>query len=418
MNIKRLKGTQDILPRDIGLWQDIEDKARKLFHVYGYKEIRTPIIEEASLFTRSVGRESDIVKKQTYSFQDQGGRNICLRPEQTASVCRAYIENQLDKTEGFIKLFYMGPMFRSERPQAGRFRQFQQIGVEVIGSCSVYLDAEVLMLLDDILRQSGLPDYVVHVNSLGCEKDKTAIKSRLKKELKVGIKELCQDCIRRYDANILRILDCKVVSCKKIIDAVSLDGALCGKCKDDFLQLISLLDRAKIKYKADPKLVRGLDYYTGIVFEVKANTLGAQDAVAAGGRYDNLISDLGGKAQGATGFAIGMERIIEAVKSADKQAGSRPDPGVVFIIALCEEAYKKGFDILSGLRSSGVPSDIDYQQKSFKAQMRYADKINAGHVIIIGEDEMKNGACILKDMKDGSQKEIALDCVVDEAKKC
>ena len=311
MSIKRLKGTQDILPQDVKLWQEIESKARKIFDVYGYQEIRTPIIEEAALFTRSVGTESDIVKKQIYSFQDQGERNICLRPEETASVCRAYIENQLDKTEGFVKLFYIGPMFRSERPQAGRFRQFHQIGVEVIGSYSVHLDAEVLTLLDNILKQAGISDCVFHINSLGCEKDKAAIKSRLKKDLKDNISALCQDCNRRYEANILRILDCKVASCRKIIDCVSLGDELCDECMSKFVQLKTLLDKAKIKYETDPKLVRGLDYYTGIVFEVKSKSIGAQDAIAAGGRYDNLIADLGGEPTGATGFAIGMERIIE-----------------------------------------------------------------------------------------------------------
>jgi len=419
MSIKRLKGTQDILPQDVKLWQEIESKARKIFDVYGYQEIRTPIIEEAALFTRSVGTESDIVKKQIYSFQDQGERNICLRPEETASVCRAYIENQLNKTEGFVKLFYIGPMFRSERPQAGRFRQFHQIGVEVIGSYSVHLDAEVLTLLDNILKQAGISDCVFHINSLGCEKDKAAIKSRLKKDLKDNISALCQDCNRRYEANILRILDCKVASCRKIIDCVSLGDELCDECMSKFVQLKTLLDKAKIKYETDPKLVRGLDYYTGIVFEVKSRSIGAQDAIAAGGRYDNLIADLGGEPTGATGFAIGMERIIEAIKCENKSAGMPRGTDTVFIVTLGGPAYIKGFDILSELRKAGIPSDIDYQQKSFKAQMRYANKINARHVIIIGEDELEKSSCILKDMRDSSQKELRLDQIVDEVKeKC
>ena len=413
MNIKRLKGTQDILPQDAGLWQKIEAKARKLFSVYGYKEIRTPIIEEASLFTRSVGKESDIVKKQIYTFMDQGNRNVCLRPEETASVCRAYIENQLDKTGGFVKLFYVGPMFRSERPQAGRFRQFHQIGVEAIGSYSVNLDAEVLMLLNDILKNAGISEYVFHINSLGCEKDKAAIKDKLKKDLENDINSLCEDCNRRYETNILRILDCKVASCRKIVDAVFLSSALCDECKDKFIQLIALLDKAKIKYKKDEKLVRGLDYYTGIVFEVKVKSFSAQDAIAAGGRYDNLVADLGGQPTGATGFAIGMERVIEAIKGESKSAGNACGSDMVFIITLGELAYIKGFDILSDLRKVGIPSDIDYQQKSFKAQMRYANKINARHVIIIGEDELKKGLCILKNMKDSAQKEIRFDRVVE-----
>jgi histidyl-tRNA synthetase len=417
MNIKRLKGTQDILPWESGLWQHIEDKARRLFGIYGYSQIRTPVIEDASLFTRSVGRESDIVKKQIYSFTDRGDRDICLRPEETASVCRAYIENQLDKTHGFVKLFYMAAMFRNERPQAGRFRQFHQIGVEAIGSCSINLDAEVLILLDDILKSSGISEYVFHINSLGCERDKTVIRDRLKKGLKADIDLLCTDCKRRYETNILRVLDCKVASCRKIIDAVPLAGALCDECNDRFIQLIALLEKARIRYKTDPRLVRGLDYYTGIVFEVKAASLGAQDAIAAGGRYDNLISDLGGQPAGATGFAIGMERVIEAVKGQAKPAAALPRTDMFFIITLGRPAYMKGFDMLLGLRKAGIPSDIDYQQKSFKAQMRYANKVNAGHVIIIGADELKKGLFILKNMKDGSQKELAIDRVIDECMK-
>jgi histidyl-tRNA synthetase len=251
-----------------------------------------------------------------------------------------------------------------------------------------------------------------YINSLGCEKDKTAIKGRLKKELKENISKLCQDCIGRYDTNILRILDCKVESCKKIIDAVSLDNMLCDKCKDDFMQLTALLERANIKFKINPKLVRGLDYYTGIVFEVNSSALGAQDAVAAGGRYDNLISDLGGNPQGATGFSIGMERIVNAIKDKDGQAGIVNEHGSVFIVALGEMAYRKGFEILSELRRLCLPSDIDYQQKSFKAQMRYADKIGAGHVVILGENELKKGTCILKDMKKGAQEDVPLDDLI------
>ena len=416
MTIKRLKGTQDILPQDAGLWQEIEAKARKLFSVYGYKEIRTPIIEESALFKRSVGNESDIVKKQFYSFKDQGDRDICLRPEETASVCRAYLENQLDKTDGFVKLFYVGPMFRSERPQAGRFRQFHQIGVEAIGSYSAYLDAEVLFLLDDILKTAGAGKYTFHINSIGCEKDKSAIKDSLKKALKDKVKDLCEDCERRYHTNILRILDCKAGTCKEVISSISLDNALCAVCDDKFLRLQALLDKAKISYKIDQRLVRGLDYYTGIVFEVKAESLGAQDAIAAGGRYDNLVFDLGGRPSGATGFAIGMERVIQVVR--DKMPlDTKNSVPFVFIVALGDASYVKGFEILSDLRNAGISADIDYQQKSFKAQMRYADKIGAGHVVIIGDDELAKGVCTLKDMKDGAQKEIVLDKVIDEIEK-
>jgi histidyl-tRNA synthetase len=417
MNIRRLKGTQDILPQDIDLWQAVENKARALFEVYGYNEIRTPIIEDTSLFVRSVGSESDIVKKQIYSFQDQGKRNICLRPEETASVCRAYIENQIDKTSGFAKFFYMGSMFRSERPQAGRFRQFHQIGVEAIGSYSVYLDAEIIMLLDNTLKNIGVLDFKIKLNSLGCDKDKARAKQLLKKDLKGMLNDLCQDCCRRYDTNILRILDCKQPSCRKIVKSVCLDDALCAECADRFLQLKRILDSEGVKYSIDRMLVRGLDYYTGIVFEVTAGSSAAQDAIAAGGRYDNLILDLGGEKAGATGFAIGMERVVQLL--ADNKPGiPGADKAMFFIATMGEAAYKKGFEILSGLRKAGIICDIDYQQKSIKAQLRHANKLNARYAIILGDDELEKGRCIVKDMNDSSQREVALDSVVDEAKKC
>jgi histidyl-tRNA synthetase len=416
MNIRRLKGTQDILPQDMDLWQAVENKARALFGVYGYKEIRTPIIEEASLFARSVGSESDIVKKQIYSFQDQGKRNICLRPEETASVCRAYIENQIDRTSGFVKFFYMGPMFRSERPQAGRFRQFNQIGVEAIGSYSVYLDAEIIILLYNMLQNIGVSDFKIKLNSLGCDKDKSKARQLLKKSLKGRFSELCQDCCRRYDINILRILDCKEPSCRKIAASACLNDTLCIECADRFSQLKQILENEGIEYNIDQMLVRGLDYYTGIVFEVTAGSAAAQDAIAAGGRYDNLISDLGGENAGATGFAIGMERVIESLKGKNAALYDQ-DSTMCFIVTMGEAAYKKGFAILSGLRKAGIICDIDYQQKSFKAQMRYANKLNARYAIILGDDELEKGRCIIRDMNDSSQREIELDKVVDEAGK-
>ncbi|NQT95457.1 MAG: histidine--tRNA ligase, partial [Candidatus Omnitrophica bacterium] len=347
--MKRLKGTQDILPAEVGIWNFIEDISRQAFNTYRYKEIRTPIIEEESLFVRSVGSDTDIVKKQMYAFKDQGKRDIVLRPEETASVVRAYLENRLDKTEGFVKLFYIGPMFRSERPQAGRLRQFHQIGVEAIGSDSAYLDAEVIILLDSLLKGYGLSDYTLKINSLGCEKDKANAKELLKKELKADLSGLCDDCKRRYKTNILRILDCKVDACKKIVSSVSLKGLLCKECDADFKLLQNKLDEAGIKYEASSLLVRGLDYYTGIVFEVSSKKLGSQDALAAGGRYDNLVSDLGGERTGACGFAIGIERVIGALPASYLQEKAGEDRKGVFLATIGEEAYKKGFSLLCKL---------------------------------------------------------------------
>ncbi|NQT90218.1 MAG: histidine--tRNA ligase [Candidatus Omnitrophica bacterium] len=415
---KSLRGTQDILPEDIKAWSLIEDISRKKLAVYGYREIRTPIIEEAGLFTRSVGQDSDIVKKQMYSFQDQGGRNICLRPEETAAVVRAYLENHLDKKEGFSKLFYIGPMFRSERPQAGRMRQFHQVGVEAIGSYSPYLDAEIIILLDELLRGYGLSENTFKINSLGCDKDKEAIKKFLKETFKGEVDSLCDDCRRRYETNILRMLDCKRPSCRKVLSsASSLESCLCKDCSDDFDKLRQILDDLGLRYEVTPNLVRGLDYYTKVVFEVVTKGLGAQDAVAAGGRYDNLIAEFGGTATGACGFAIGIERVIESLSKV-APPGLEEERGVVFIATLGEEAYKEGFKILKNLRSEGIPADIDYQQKSLKAQMRYADKLKARSVVIIGEDELKSNSALIKDMAGSTQKSVALPELTEELKKC
>jgi len=248
MRIKKLKGTEDILPNQVSGRVNIEEISRRIFKIYGYGEIRTPIIEETGLFARSVGRDTEIVKKQMYSFRDQGGRDISLRPEETASVVRAYLEQNLDKKEGFIKLFYMGPMFRCERPQAGRLRQFYQIGVEAIGSYSPYVDAEVIMLLDELLKGYGLSDYIFKINSLGCKADKDKIEKILRGELKESLAVLCDDCRRRYETNILRILDCKKTTCSKVVKTLSLDGQLCTECTSDFGILQNTLDRAGLKY--------------------------------------------------------------------------------------------------------------------------------------------------------------------------
>jgi len=350
-----------------------------------------------------------------YSFLDQGNRDISLRPEETAAVVRAYIENRLDNTEGFVKLYYMGPMFRSERPQAGRFRQFNQIGVEAIGSCSIYLDAEIIILLDNLLKELGVTGYRFKINSLGCEKDKSNIVGILKDELKSKTSELCEDCQARYATNILRILDCKCSNCRKVVSAISVEGILCQDCDERFLSFQGILKSSKIDFTIMHTLVRGLDYYTGMVFEVSVDSLGAQDAIAAGGRYDNLVSDLGGGKQGAIGFAIGLERVIQIL------SGTVPtntiSKGVsVFIVTIGEQAYGAGFDILSELRQEGITSDIDYQQKSLKAQMRHADKIGAEHVLILGEDELKNRKAILKNMSDSFQAEVKLDNIAEELK--
>jgi len=404
--LKALRGMKDILPEEAGTWQCIEEEARKTFELYGYKEIRTPSLEETSLFTKSIGEGTDIVQKEMYSFKDKGGRKISLRPEATAPVVRAYLENNLDKTGGLVKLYYIGPMFRSERPQAGRQRQFHQIGVEALGSYNPYLDVEVINLMKSYLDSIGLDNCKIKLNSLGCNKDKTALKNKLKKFLSSQTSRLCKDCKIRFKKNILRVFDCKNDSCKALLrEAPKMSENLCADCNDHFEKVKSGLELVGVNYEIDPYIVRGLDYYTRTTFEVTHPKLGAQDAIAAGGRYDNLVKDFGGAKTGACGFALGVERIITALelKKGEREALD------VYIATIGEEPYKKGFYLLDQLRKEGISSEIDYESKSLKAQMRVANKLGVRFVAILGEDELEKGIICLRDMSCGSQEEIKLE---------
>lgn len=411
--IKGLNGMPDILPDEIYKWQYVEEAARGLFHQYGYDEIRTPILEETALFRRSIGEETDIVQKQMYSFRDRGDRDLSLRPEGTASVIRAYLENALDKKSPLCRLYYIGAMFRSERPQAGRNRQFYQIGVEAIGTASPYLDAEVVYLMMKLLEISGVLDAELKINSLGCAKDKKAFEQVLRKALAKQLACLCKDCVKRYKKNILRVFDCKNESCKQILHTMpKITEYLCSGCSGHFNKVKEALDSVKVKYVISPLLVRGLDYYTGTVFEVTHKELGSQDAVAAGGRYDNLVEDMGGNPTPACGFAIGLDRLLLALK--DKiQIGAKESEVGLFLIALGDEAQKMGFKLLNELRNKGISCQMGFDEKSLKSQMRFADKIKAKKVLIIGEDELKKESAILRDMEKKEQKEIRLKDVAD-----
>ena len=405
--IRSLKGTEDILPPDSGLWNFLELKARSVFEKYGYKEIRTPVIEQTELFKRGVGNNTDIVQKQMYTFIDPGGRNICLRPEETAAVVRAYIQHNMPQKEKFVKLFYFGSMYRSERPQAGRKREFTQFGVEALGSYSSYVDAEIIILLDNLLKEMSITDYKFRINSLGCEKDKNTFKSELKKLLKNHVSDLCEDCRRRYDTNILRILDCKRQTCRKIASSVKITNKhLCKECDKSFNDIISVIEKQGIDYDHDVFLVRGLDYYTKTVFEVTSKDLGAQDSIAAGGRYDNLVKNLGGPDTGACGFALGFERVLSLIKK-EPLAYVRQGP-MLYIVPIDDNANKIAFDILCELRKKGLYCDMDYQQRSVKAQMRYADKINAKYVAVIGDDEIKSKKVNLKNMETGNERGVLI----------
>lgn len=403
--IRALRGTRDLLPEEAALWTVLEDRARDVFKHFNFAEIRTPLMEESALFVRSIGEGTDIVEKQMYTFLDRGERSITLRPEATASVVRAYLENGMSNEAGVVKLFYLGPMFRAERPQAGRARQFHQIGVEAIGSYSPYLDAEIIILLNAVLNSFEIKDHKIKLNSLGCPADKRGLSQRLRELLEPELKNLCEDCILRYRKNVLRILDCKNENCKGIAQK-AFEGTkdyLCDGCRQHFETVKKTLTDLGISYQIEPYLVRGLDYYTRTTFELIHHKLGAQDAIAAGGRYDNLVSELGGPERGACGFAIGVERTLAAINSVpftDRRLK-------IFLAALGETAYETGFKLVMRLRERGISADIAYEAKSLKAQMRTADRVGARLVAIIGEDEIKNHSVTIRNMDTKEQQIIS-----------
>jgi len=408
MKFKAPRGTFDILPEKASIWQFIENSARKTFDIYNYKEIRTPIFESTDLFARSIGSTTDIVTKEMYTFEDKKGRSLTLRPEETASVVRSCLENNLISADKITKLYYLGPMFRYERPQAGRFRQFHQIGIEVFGTTNPLVDAEVIIIAVDLFNQIGLKGLEVDINSVGCADCRPKFQKELKEYFKSNVKNMCEDCRKRVETNPLRILDCKNNVCEKYIQKApaSLDF-VCNDCKEKFNKTIKALESSKISFQINNRLVRGLDYYTGVTFEVVSKKLGAQNAICGGGRYNNLVKDLGGKQIPAVGFALGIERVIEVLKSSNIQT---PEQKIkVFIAAIGDKALDKAFLILQQLRKSGISSDIDYIDRSLKASMKAADKSGAEYVLIIGEDEIKKNSLIVKKMSDGSQREITLD---------
>ena len=413
--IKALRGTKDILPDKIGLWHYIGSIGRDIFNIYGYKEIKTPIIEEASLFIRSIGGATDIVQKEMYVFSDRGGRNIALRPEATASIVRAGIENSLFQAGSVSRLFYMGPMFRSERPQQGRQRQFYQIGVEAVGSDSPFVDAEVIALAAGFLEKLGIKKFHVKLNSLGCRQDKISVMEKYKESFRPHLEKLCETCKGRFDKNVLRIFDCKEDTCKSIAENIKIENVLCGDCAGHFEKVKKGLDILGIEYTVDHKIVRGLDYYTKTVFEITQEDLGAKDAICAGGRYNNLVKELGGKDTPAIGFAFGMERLAAALKQLSA-VSCQPSAVNVFVAVTGDALYSEAFKLLETLRRSGIAGEIDYDSKSLKAQMRKAEKLGARFVVILGDEEFKNNKVVLRNMKNRSQEEVSLSEIAAKLK--
>jgi histidyl-tRNA synthetase len=405
MSITGIKGFNDILPADVGKWHFIESAARRVFELYGFSEIRVPVLEKTELFTRSIGDDTDIVEKEMYSFIDKGDNRVTMRPEGTAGVIRAFIEHKLYAVDQVAKLYYMGSMFRYERPQKGRYRQFHQIGVELTGVNEPLVDAQVLTMLCHFFAEIGLTEPSLQINSLGCSDCRPSYRQKLKNFLQARLRFLCEDCRRRYENNPLRTLDCKAAGCREITaDAPSVLDNLCQGCADHFTKTRQYLQDIGTKYEINSRMVRGLDYYTRTTFELVTGLLGAQSAVAAGGRYDSLIEQLGGPRLPGIGFAMGVERIVLLLEEQDFR--KRPD---LFIVFLGESAQKKSFNLMSKLQRLGISVEIDYEGKSLKSQMRRADKFKARYTLIIGENELNKGMAALKEMDKGVQMEVSLE---------
>jgi histidyl-tRNA synthetase len=415
MLFKSPRGTKDILPQESGNWQKIEEKAKAVFSLFAYEEIRTPIIEESKLFSRSLGDLTDIVQKQMFLIKKETDTFV-LRPEATASIVRSYVENTLYNVAGVSKFYYMGPMFRAERPQKGRLRQFHHIGCEAIGSYSPYLDAESVYLASKIISALGISGHEIVVNTLGCINDKKSFALNLREKLLVHKKSFCEDCQSRIAKNVFRVLDCKNRQCKDIVLSLNLGAShICEDCQKHFDQVKAGLDLFGVNYQVNPLLVRGLDYYTRTVFEITHKNLGSQDALGAGGRYDNLVEELGGPARGAVGFALGVERLLLA---RGESQGQEEQGSVLhcYIIPLGDEALKTCLKVLQLLRDNGIRTDLDYLDGSLKSRMGRADKNRTKFCLIIGDNELAKGTGILKNMSARTQEEVNLTQLVEKIK--
>lgn len=412
MLTKRPRGTNDFLPEDTCKWQYVENLLREICHEFGYEEIRTPIFEETELFLRGVGDTTDIVQKEMYTFEDAGGRSVTLRPENTASAVRAYVENKMASRAQPTKLFYIGPMFRYERPQAGRFRQFHQFGVECFGAASPAADAEIITLAWEFYHRLGLQNLELNLNSVGCPECRPAYRKALQDFLRPNLDKLCDSCRERFDKNPLRILDCKNPECQQyLVGAPTTLDALCDDCREHFNAVKKYLDAVGIPYKINERLVRGLDYYTNTAFEILLSDIGAQSAVCGGGRYNRLVEEIGGKPTPGVGFALGMERVFNALASQgiELPAGRKVD---VFVAALDAEAGEESFRLTTELRRQGLAAAQDVMGRSLKAQFKYADKFAAAYTLIVGGDELARGAVQLRDMAAGEQQEVAIADIV------
>lgn len=400
---KRIKGTQDILPENSINWQYVEATIQNCMQIFNYKEIRTPVFEQTELFARSIGQETDIVSKEMYTFQDRGKKNITLKPEMTAPVIRAFIENNLNSQSPITKLYYISPLFRQENPQAGRLRQFNQFGAEAIGSESAGLDVEIILLALEVYAQLKIKDLKMRLNSVGDRKCREPYKQKLKNYLNPLLAEYCTDCQQRFKSNILRVLDCKKPHCSELNrKAPKLVDSLCDECTNHFNQVKNLLNDQKIEYSIDPYLVRGLDYYTRTVFEITSGDIGAQDAICGGGRYDLLTEELGGHPTPAVGFASGIERLMIVMDAQSLLIKEYPDLQI-YISPLGDVAAHKAQNWLMRFRQLGYSADCDYLNRSLKAQMREANRQKAQLVFMLGETELEQKVFTVKEMQSGKQ---------------
>ncbi len=409
---KAPRGTTDVLPEDEPFWDRVWEASARICALFGYRRIETPVFEEASLFTRGVGEVTDIVQKEMYVFEDRGGQQLALRPEGTAPVCRAYLEHGMHNLPQPVRLWYWCPIFRYDRPQAGRYRQHTQLGCEAIGEADASVDAEVIELLFRIYEELGLQGLTLHLNSIGDANCRPAYLDALRGYYADKLKQVCNDCEARYQRNPLRLLDCKQDRCRPVIaGAPPFTDYLCDACDDHFSRLRSYLEDVGIDHLLNPRLVRGLDYYTRTVFEFQPQEGGAQSTVGAGGRYDGLIEQLGGRPTPGIGWATGIERIVLNLKRQELSVGEPPRPRV-FVAFQTADARSQAFRLASDLRRDGIAAVVAAGERSLKAQMRHADALGAGYAAIIGKRELADGAATLRRLSDGHQETVALDEVV------
>lgn len=408
------KGTKDVLPTESYKWHFLEKKIRQTARLFGLQEVRTPTFEHTELFARGVGETTDIVNKEMYTFIDKGDRSITLKPEGTAGVARCFIENGLAQLPMPLRMYYITPVFRYERPQAGRLREHHQFGVEMYGVDSAELDVETMLIAKNIFDSLGIKGITLNVNNIGCGNCRPKYNQALRDHLQANLDKMCPVCQQRFVTNPLRILDCKDDRCKKVTaEAPSVLDFLCENCSSHHGKVVNLLDKLGVDYQVDPKIVRGLDYYTKTVFEFVKDDIGAKSTVCGGGRYNNLVAEVGGKPCPAVGFGLGLERLLLTIEACGIEIPNE-EKVKVYIAPLNQSVY--AMDVVAKLRAEGVSAMCDVAGRSVKAQMKYADKLGAEYVVVIGDNEIAEGVVTLKNMKTGESESVALSQLVNTIK--